>query len=130
MIINNKERAEMLRQLSGTNVSLCIQCGRCSANCPVAWKMDVLPHRFVYELLNGGNVDVLLEAKSPWKCLSCFSCAERCPKGVSPAAIMEAVRLTHIRAQGNNKLNPADLENYDDKMPQQAIVAAFRKFNK
>ena len=63
MVINNKERAEMLRQLAGTNVSLCIQCGRCSANCPVAWKMDVLPHRFVYELLNGGNVDVLLEAK-------------------------------------------------------------------
>ncbi|MBR6636357.1 MAG: 4Fe-4S dicluster domain-containing protein, partial [Phascolarctobacterium sp.] len=35
MVINNKERAEMLRQLAGTNVSLCIQCGRCSANCPV-----------------------------------------------------------------------------------------------
>lgn len=129
MVITEKDRAEELRQLSGTNVSLCIQCGRCSANCPAGWKMDFLPHRMVYELING-NADMLLEAKSPWKCISCFACTQRCPKGVSPAAIMEAVRLTHIRAQGNNKINPTDLEHYDDKMPQQAIVAAFRKYNK
>ena len=129
MITNEKERAEMLRELSGTNVSLCIQCGRCSANCPVGWKMDVLPHSMVYKLIDG-NADELLQAKSPWKCLSCFSCAQRCPKGVSPAAIMEAVRLTAIRAAGGNKLDPANLENYNPKMPQQALVAAFRKYNK
>lgn len=129
MVITAKEKSDMLRQLAATNVSHCIQCGRCSANCPVAHKMDVLPHRMVYELLNDG-VDVLLNANSPWKCLSCFACAERCPKGVSPAAIMEAVRLTAIRAQGGNKLNPTELENYDDKLPQQALVAAFRKYNK
>lgn len=129
MVITAKEKSDMLRQLAATNVSHCIQCGRCSANCPVAHKMDVLPHRMVYELLNDG-VDVLLNANSPWKCLSCFACAQRCPKGVSPAAIMEAVRLTAIRAQGGNKLNPTELENYDDKLPQQALVAAFRKYNK
>ena len=129
MVITEKEKAEMLGQLAATNVSHCIQCGRCSANCPVAWKMDVLPHRMVYALLNG-EADTLLEANSPWKCLSCFACAQRCPKGVSPAAIMEAVRLTAIRSQGGNKLNPNELENYDDKLPQQALVAAFRKYNK
>lgn len=129
MVITAKEKSDMLRQLAATNVSHCIQCGRCSANCPVAHKMDVLPHRMVYELLNDG-VDVLFNANSPWKCLSCFTCAQRCPKGVSPAAIMEAVRLTAIRAQGGNKLNPTELENYDDKLPQQALVAAFRKYNK
>jgi hypothetical protein len=43
---------------------------------------------------------------------------------------MEAVRLTAIRAQGGNKLNPTELENYDENMPQQALVAAFRKYNK
>lgn len=129
MVISEKEKAEMLSQLAATNVALCIQCGRCSANCPVGWKMDVLPHRMVYELLTG-NAETLLNANSPWKCLSCFSCAERCPKGVSPAAIMEAVRLTAIRSQGGNKLNPTELEKYDDKLPQQALVAAFRKYNK
>ena len=129
MVISEKEKAEMLRQLADTNVTHCIQCGRCSANCPMAWKMDLLPHRMVYELLNG-SASSLLEANSAWKCMSCFACAERCPKGVSPAAIMEAVRLTAIRAQGGNKLNPTELENYDNDMPQQALVAAFRKYNK
>ena len=63
MVISEKEKAEMLRQLAGTNVTHCIQCGRCSANCPMAWKMDLMPHRIVYELLNG-NADALLK---PWE---------------------------------------------------------------
>ena len=65
MVISEKEKAEMLRQLAGTNVTHCIQCGRCSANCPMAWKMDLMPHRMVYELLNG-NADALLNANSAW----------------------------------------------------------------
>lgn len=129
MIVNTKEQAALLQRLAATDVSRCIQCGRCSANCPAAGKMDLLPHRMVWELLNG-NAQALLEAKAPWRCVSCFACAERCPRGVSPAAVMEAVRLTAIRIQGGNKLNPTDLENYDAKLPQQALVAAFRKYNK
>ncbi len=129
MIVDVKEQTALLKRLAATDVNCCIQCGRCSANCPAAFKMDLLPHRMVWELMQG-NAATLLEANSPWKCLSCFACAQRCPRGVSPAAVMEAVRLTAIRAQGGNKINPTDLENYDADMPQQALVAAFRKYNK
>ena len=43
---------------------------------------------------------------------------------------MEAVRLLVIRQQGGNKLTAEALENYPADMPQQALVAAFRKYNK
>ena len=129
MELKGKELAAHLLRLSGTDVSRCIQCGRCSANCPMGDKMDLLPSRMVWELINGRGEE-MLEARSPWLCLSCMSCEPRCPRGVSPCAVMEAVRLTVIRQQGGNRLTAEALEHYPEDMPQQALVAAFRKYNK
>lgn len=125
----HQEAIEELRSLITTDFTRCVQCGRCSANCPAASEMDVLPNRMVWYTINK-EYDLLLEAKSPWKCMSCFTCAARCPRGVSPAHIMEAVRLEIIRQQGKNKLTPEMIANMDPDMPQQAFVAAFRKFSK
>lgn len=120
---------EFIKGLVGNTYTRCIQCGRCSANCPAGSHMDILPNKMVWELINDRE-EALLQADSPWKCFSCFTCAARCPRGVSPANIMEAVRLAHIRQVGKNRLNAEELQNIDPKMPQQALVAAFRKFNK
>ena len=127
--MTKKTQVESLKRLAGTKVENCIQCGRCSASCPVGYKMDLLPHRVVLGLMNG-EVDELLQAKSPWVCLSCFACEARCPRGVSPAAVMEALRLTAIRKQGANQYDSSALENFDPELPQQALVAVFRKYNK
>lgn len=127
--MENNEAFNELKQLFQTQYSRCIQCGRCSANCPAGSEMDVLPNRMVWYVIND-HYECLLKANSPWKCLSCFACAARCPRGVNPAEIMEAVRLTVIRQQGKNKLTPEMLANFDPDLPQQAIVAAFRKFAK
>ena len=129
MEFNNKELTAELLRLAATDVKRCIQCGRCSATCSMGDKMDLLPSRMVWELMQG-NGEEMLEARSPWVCLSCMACEQRCPKGVSPCAVMEAVRLLVIRQQGGNKLTAEALENYPADMPQQALVAAFRKYNK
>ena len=70
-----------------------------------------------------------------WKhtdqCLSCFACVERCPRGVEPANIIEAVRLIKIRKQNANHLHAEQIpEMLDEDLPQQAIVSAFRKYKK
>ena len=50
---------------------------------------------------------------------------------MSPAALIESVRLSVIRQQGENGIIAEGIPAYiDEKMPQQAIVAAFRKYNK
>ena len=78
-----------------------------------------------------GRIHKLLESKSLWRCLSCFACVERCPRGVEPAKIVEAIRLEVIRRQGENHLKPNQIpELLDEDLPQQAIVSAFRKYSK
>ena len=62
---------------------------------------------------------------------SCFACVERCPRNVEPAKLVEAIRLAVIRQQGMNHMTAGDLPGkLDDKIPQQALVSAMRKYSK
>jgi heterodisulfide reductase subunit C len=92
--------------------------------------MEYHPHQFVY-MVETGDIEPLLKSKSIYRCLSCFACVDRCPRGVEPAKLVEAVRLEVIRQQGNDHFKPDDLpELLDEELPQQAIVSAFRKYKK
>ena len=69
-----------------------------------------------------------MRSKSIYQCLSCFACVDRCPRGVEPARLVEALRLAVIRQKGMNRLTPDDIPALlDDEMPQQAVVSALRK---
>jgi heterodisulfide reductase subunit C len=92
--------------------------------------MEYHPHEFVY-MVEKGNIEPLQNSESLYKCLSCFACVERCPRGVEPAKLVEAVRLSVIRKQGCNRLKPQMIPAMiDEDLPQQAIVSAFRKYSK
>jgi heterodisulfide reductase subunit C len=56
---------------------------------------------------------------------------DRCPRGVEPAKVIEAVRVAVVRKQGQNHFKPENVpEQLDEDLPQQAIVSAFRKYSK
>ncbi|HMD70346.1 MAG TPA: 4Fe-4S dicluster domain-containing protein [Bryobacteraceae bacterium] len=80
-----------VESLSGTRLSECYQCGKCTAGCPVAGRMDVPPTRLM-RLLQLGDGDSALRANSIWQCVSCQTCTTRCPKRVDCAAVMDALR--------------------------------------
>ena len=127
--MNNKlyQRDEM-KEISGTQIAKCMKCGRCSASCPAYNDMDVRPHQFVSYIARG-DVDALLTSESLWRCLGCFNCVERCPRGVAPANLIEAVRLMVIRQKAHDGLTLEEAtKDLDPDMPQQLLVAAFRKF--
>ncbi|MDE6538666.1 MAG: 4Fe-4S dicluster domain-containing protein [Ruminococcus sp.] len=127
--MNNNLKEQILRS-SGVNVLKCMRCGKCSGTCPSYDEMEYHPHQFVY-MVEKGDIETLMESKSIYKCLTCFACVERCPRGVEPAKVVEAVRLATIRKQGNNHLIPDAIpEMLDEDLPQQAIVTAFRKYTK
>ena len=72
-----------------------------------------------------------MKSNSIYKCLTCFACVDRCPRGVEPAKLVEAVRLAVIREKGANHLTANDIpELLDEDLPQQAIVSAMRKYSK
>ena len=124
------ERIENLNRLSGTDVKKCMKCGKCSGRCPAFKDMDIKPHQFV-SMLGQGRIDELLESKSIWNCLSCMACVERCPRGVAPAAVIEAVRDTVVRMQGANGIKAEEIPPIvDELIPQQLLVSAYRKYNK
>ena len=121
---------ENVLRISGSNTKKCMKCGKCSGTCPAYGEMEYHPHQFV-ALVEQGDIAPLLESESIYKCLTCFACVDRCPRGVEPAKIIEAVRLKAIRKQGANRLVADDIPGaLDDEMPQQAIVSAFRKYTK
>ena len=106
--MNDKYAAEDISLKSDTDVKKCMLCGKCSGTCPVFDEMDIKPHQFVQYLLHG-QTDVLLKSESIWKCLSCMACVERCPRGVAPQSVIEAVRNTVIGAADGNTLKAEDI---------------------
>jgi len=132
MIANSVEMSKEAIRISGTEPKKCMKCGKCSATCPPSMEMDIRPHRFVKNV-EEGNIEGLLTSKTLWKCLSCFACVERCPRGVEPAALVEAARLTVLRKQGGNYLKQdciPKLVEQDEEIPQQLLVSALRKYSK
>ena len=128
--MTKEERIENVLRLSGTDVKKCMKCGKCSGRCPAFSEMDIKPHQFV-SLLGQGRIDVLLESDAVWNCLSCMACVERCPRGVAPANVVEAVRDTVVRMQGKNGIKAEEIPAIvDEFIPQQLLVSAYRKYNK
>lgn len=131
---NNKtlrEKEQILR-ISGVNPLRCMRCGKCSATCPSYEEIEYHPHQFVY-MVETGDIEPLLNSESLYKCLSCFACVERCPRGVEPAKLVEAIRLIKIRQKDANRMTADDVPpaaEADANLPQQAVVSAFRKYTK
>ena len=128
--MNNSNLREDVIRISGVNPKKCMKCGKCSGSCPAYNEMEYHPHQFAY-MVDGGDIETLVNSESIYKCLSCFACIERCPRGVEPAKLIEAVRLAVIRQQGANHLDFSDVANLtDEDIPQQLLVSAYRKYNK
>lgn len=123
-----KELIKKVEELSGENIYACYQCGKCSAGCPVAEHMDILPHTII-RLIQLGSDTETLNSKTIWLCASCLQCVAKCPKGVDLAKIMESLRQILIR-QGVDKMELKNIaEELWKKIPQQAIVVKFRKLS-
>lgn len=76
----------------------CYQCGKCSAGCPVASEMDLLPHQMV-RLAVLGDVERIVASRSIWICLTCHTCGARCPNGIDVPALLDPIR--HQVVKGN-----------------------------
>ncbi len=88
------ELAGHVEHAAGVDVSLCYQCGKCTAGCPMARYMDLSPNQ-VMRLVQVGDAaaeEALLGCEAIWYCLGCLTCTQRCPRELDPAAVMDALR--------------------------------------
>jgi len=116
-----------IEEMSGQDLMACYQCGKCSAGCPAAFAMDLLPSE-VIRLVQLGQVEEVLRSATIWFCAACQACYARCPHGVDLTRIMEALRELAKEEMGDHidlsALSPRALA----ELPQQAFIGGFRKY--
>lgn len=74
----------------------CIQCGTCSAVCPLSAYMDYTPRRLI-AMTRAGLKDEVLSSLSIWVCASCYACTVECPKQIPVTDVMHALKRTAVR---------------------------------
>ena len=115
-----------VEEISGQEVMACNQCGKCSAGCPAAMAMDLLPSQVIRFVQLG--LEEVLDSKTIWLCASCLTCLSRCPRGVDLPRIMESLRQLALR-RGGDRLDLSALSaQFLSQAPQLAVIAGSRKY--
>ena len=73
----------------------CIQCGECSAICPMSIYMDITPRRII-AMIREGFKDEALSSFTIWLCSSCYACSANCPEQIRITDIMYALKRKAI----------------------------------
>lgn len=92
---NGSRLLEEVQQRSGTPVSACFQCHKCSTGCPIGPEMDFLPSQ-IMRLVHLGAESEVLASRSIWLCASCEACTTRCPMAIDIAGVMDALRILAV----------------------------------
>ncbi len=87
----NQNLYKEIEKLGAKDMELCMQCGNCSAACPLSTGTNSFPRK-IYRYLQLGLEDKLLESPEPWLCYYCGDCNIDCPRGAEPAETMMAAR--------------------------------------
>ncbi|MBN2498210.1 MAG: 4Fe-4S dicluster domain-containing protein [Deltaproteobacteria bacterium] len=90
---------ERILALSGEDVGRCIQCGKCTAGCPVAPDVQPTPNQ-VMQLIRMNDLETLMGASMFWYCSSCQTCTARCPMEIDIEAVMNTLRRLVLEAGG------------------------------
>jgi Fe-S oxidoreductase len=78
--------------IAQTRASLCYECGKCAAHCPIAkFNPDYSPRRTMTEVVQGNGED-LLQNGMIWPCLTRGLCEQYCPSNVAYSAFMKQMR--------------------------------------
>jgi len=80
----------------GAAIAACMQCGTCSGGCTNIDLMDMSPRTLIL-MVQRGEWEKVLKSNALWMCSSCYICTSRCPRGVRPSDVIEAVKAIAIR---------------------------------
>ena len=90
-IVPNPSFRKQVEEKSGEKISACYQCEKCTNGCPLAFAMDIVPHKLMRSVHLGLKNEVL-NSDTIWVCASCETCTTRCPNGIDIAHVMDSLR--------------------------------------
>jgi len=91
-----------------TKVYNCVECGECTANCPISWfETDYSPRAIAKKTLEG-----LIDAREEkiWSCMSCEICSDRCPSAVDYPKFIWGLRAEALKSGITEKAYVSELE--------------------
>jgi heterodisulfide reductase subunit C len=94
----------------GDALTTCLQCGTCGGSCPSGPDMDTTPRR-LFAMLMAGMDDEVLRSNTPWYCVSCYYCTERCPQNIPITDLMYTLKRLAIEQELHLKDDHADWSN-------------------
>jgi heterodisulfide reductase subunit C len=84
---------EARQELQALSTGGCINCGACTAICPLPHEEVLLPRQILRHLHLGQPAELAARAESISSCLLCRLCEESCPAGVDIAAGIRLLRV-------------------------------------
>lgn len=78
------------------SVESCIQCGCCTGSCPSSRRTALRTRKIFREAVLGFRENVL-GSDDLWLCTTCYTCYERCPRGVKTTDIIRVLRNMAVR---------------------------------
>lgn len=117
---------DRIAEISGENIYQCMQCGTCSAVCPMVDSMGMTTRQGIL-YLQFGRTEQVLDARIGEFCASCHTCVVRCPREIDVPRVYEAVRQITLRKNAD-LIKPQEIPKETlAEAPQIAFVSAFRK---
>ena len=94
---DSRFKYELSRVPGSEKLLLCLQCGTCTADCPVARFSDSYRPIRILRMAQLGMRERVLSSDEIWLCATCFACSERCHQGVEFANILRALRNMAVK---------------------------------
>lgn len=96
-ILVDDDLLERLDYLTGGMISLCYQCGVCTATCP--WGLVLKEPLSVRNLIRKAQVGLLENNEAIWLCTTCADCQSLCPRGVDISEVFRSLRYLEWEQQ-------------------------------
>ena len=110
MVAPNADFVSELAAAGGENAKMCFQCGTCTASCP-SGKNTAYRTRKIMRMAQLGLKDMIIESEDLWQCTTCYTCEERCPRGVPIVDVVIALRNIAV---ANGKMYDAHKKTADN----------------
>lgn len=91
-------KKEVLDAYNKTKAYYCLDCGKCTSNCPVSHYYEGFSPRLLVKEATAGFEDEVIDAPQLWDCLTCNTCADRCPSDVQFAEFIREVRAEAVKS--------------------------------